>query len=73
MQCILDRDKIHALPAAADHGVVVTCEEEASVLKFVIWMVDGEFKGKLMMMVLSTFMNRSIGIREGVTVGLQCG
>ena len=53
MQCILDREKIHVSPATADHGVVVVCEEEVSVLKLVLWMIDGEFKDKLMMMVLS--------------------
>ena len=71
MSCILDREKINASSSTADHGVVVVCEEESSVLKLVIQMVDGEFKDKLMMMVLSTFMNRSIGIHEGVTVGFE--
>lgn len=71
MQCILDREKIHVSPLTADHGVVVVCEEEASVLKLVLWMIDGEFKDKLMMMVLSNYMNRLIGIQAGVTVCLE--
>lgn len=73
MQCILDREKIHVSPVAADHGVVVVCEEEVSVLKLVLWMIDGEFKDKLMMMVLSNYMNRSIGIQAGATVRLESG
>ena len=69
-QCILEREKFSTRPSLSERGIVVMYNEQLSVLRLVLWMQEGELRNKLAVVLLSSFVNRTIGIRKGFTVEL---
>ena len=67
-QCILERESFGIRPSLSERAVVVMHNEQSSVLRLVLWMQEGELRNKLAVMLLSSFVNRTIGLQKGFTV-----